>query len=654
MYDARALRVVVDDFGGKSLADAVQCCYRLISAVHKLWHPIHGEFDDYIANPKPSGYQALHTAVWGPGGAALEVQIKTSGMHEHAEYGGAAHWAYKEVLWGSAPAAAAAVNALVLGSSDDIRSDRAQTAVAAAAAAIKGPVQSLPSVTFTFSGDGSLLSSTSLAPATAAAASSSSTGTFFDVESENVASIPAVAAVSKSRSTQDLAQTLFSSAFRAGAVSSTSKGRTATATATATASSTAKATATAVAERHECTLLDRVAALSREQQAQEPSPAAAAAALRARSSGSVQTLPRLGGSSSGRLQQELDRPSQQFKLPPEQQQQQELPMHPAGKVYVGQPILRISDRLRYGVVLAVIDDSSSSSGASASPTPKPWTASSSSRATVLCVIMSGGTNPDHPWRMPDYGFYHQLLQYAGAAGWFRPGEGDWHARIEEFEWCRDGRWHRRDHMGYLHPHTTLTLLEGYEHDAGEAAATTLQASISRALPDPAVAAVSAAGASSSSSSSGSGSVGAGGATAAVAAVKVRERKNPRLLLHSWATGGSWLPAQTAAALSDDSNSSSSSSGGETSLLGTQDNSSKQQQQQAAGSGENQSTAAAAAAAIDDVGSASAAAATAGSDWAATAAKAAQLRSVVEWGLEAYGLEEQQGSEVSVLVWPGGA
>eukprot|EP00775_Hariotina_reticulata_P012549 gene12547-12682_t len=117
VYDARALRVVVDDGGGTRLADAVQCCYRLVAAVHKLWHPIHGEFDDYIANPKPSGYQALHTAVWGPGGAALEVQIKTSGMHEHAEYGGAAHWAYKEVLWGSAGAAVAAVNSIGAGSS---------------------------------------------------------------------------------------------------------------------------------------------------------------------------------------------------------------------------------------------------------------------------------------------------------------------------------------------------------------------------------------------------------------------------------------------------------------------------------------------------------------------------------------------------------
>jgi hypothetical protein len=56
------------------------------------------------------------------------------------------------------------------------------------------------------------------------------------------------------------------------------------------------------------------------------------------------------------------------------------------------------------------------------------------------VIMSGGTNPDHPWRMPDYAFYQELLQYAGSAGWVRPGQGDWHARLEEYEWCRDGRW----------------------------------------------------------------------------------------------------------------------------------------------------------------------------------------------------------------------
>lgn len=57
VYDARALRVIVDDEGGKRVQDAVETCYKLVSAVHSLWKSIPSEFDDYIANPKPSGYQ---------------------------------------------------------------------------------------------------------------------------------------------------------------------------------------------------------------------------------------------------------------------------------------------------------------------------------------------------------------------------------------------------------------------------------------------------------------------------------------------------------------------------------------------------------------------------------------------------------------------
>ncbi|XP_077234872.1 uncharacterized protein LOC143877037 isoform X2 [Tasmannia lanceolata] len=96
VYDARALRVVVGDKNGALHGAAVKCCYSLLDIIHRLWTPIDGEFDDYIVNPKPSGYQSLHTAVQGPDSSPLEVQIRTQRMHEYAEFGLAAHWLYKE------------------------------------------------------------------------------------------------------------------------------------------------------------------------------------------------------------------------------------------------------------------------------------------------------------------------------------------------------------------------------------------------------------------------------------------------------------------------------------------------------------------------------------------------------------------------------
>ena len=87
LFDLRALRVLVDTEAE---------CYTALGAVHGLWTHIPREFDDYVTHPKPNGYRSLHTAVVGPGGRTLEVQIRTREMHAQAELGIAAHWRYKE------------------------------------------------------------------------------------------------------------------------------------------------------------------------------------------------------------------------------------------------------------------------------------------------------------------------------------------------------------------------------------------------------------------------------------------------------------------------------------------------------------------------------------------------------------------------------
>ena len=87
VFDIRALRVIVP---------SVKDCYAALSWVHAQFESIEEEFDDYIAKPKPNGYQSLHTVVRDESGRAIEIQIRTQAMHDHAEHGVAAHWAYKE------------------------------------------------------------------------------------------------------------------------------------------------------------------------------------------------------------------------------------------------------------------------------------------------------------------------------------------------------------------------------------------------------------------------------------------------------------------------------------------------------------------------------------------------------------------------------
>ena len=87
LFDIRAMRIIVD---------SVEHCYEVLSIVQEHFTIIEKEYDDYIAHPKPNGYQSLHTVMRDPEGKPVEIQIRTRAMHEFAELGVAAHWHYKE------------------------------------------------------------------------------------------------------------------------------------------------------------------------------------------------------------------------------------------------------------------------------------------------------------------------------------------------------------------------------------------------------------------------------------------------------------------------------------------------------------------------------------------------------------------------------
>jgi len=237
-------------------------------------------------------------------------------------------------------------------------------------------------------------------------------------------------------------------------------------------------------------------------------------------------------------------------------------------------------------------------------------------------------------------------------------------------------------MGYLHPHTTLTLLEGFEQDAADAAA---PAAITATAATGAVVTVSSSAALSSGSTVRSSSRGVsptqnmtqfGGSSRKSEVLGVtsvtpvtRVAPDAAMLRHSWATGGTgstWrqqqqqqqqMAAAAAAVASGDAQPGTTGSSSDTSTGKSYNPQQQDSQQQHVGQEQlTTTTTSSSSSSSDKAPPVYAGTAAAGSDWAATAAKAAQLRSVIEWGLEAYGVNaagSEPSNEVSVVIWPGG-